>query len=186
MPYFAENAPGAAGAAVVYSPAVFELQLLRPDHKDAVRSFELANRAFFARTISDRGDEFFADFDERYRALLAEQAAGSGIFYVLVDENGEVVGRFNLYEPSEGSADVGYRIAERVAGRGVATQALRDLVRIAADRHGLRELGAVTSRENVASQRVLTKAGFVLLGPATVAGRAGFRYALDLERPPGA
>ena len=39
-----------------------ELQRLRDDHLDAVLAFELANRAYFAGFISDRGDEFY----ERY------------------------------------------------------------------------------------------------------------------------
>ena len=49
-----------------------ELQRLRPDHAPAVLAFELANRAYFATFVSDRGDEFFAQFTERYNELLAE------------------------------------------------------------------------------------------------------------------
>jgi [ribosomal protein S5]-alanine N-acetyltransferase len=65
---------------------VLELQLLTPDHLDAVRSFEVDNRAYFGRFINDRGDEFFATFPGRHDALLAEQAAGVCAFYVLVDD----------------------------------------------------------------------------------------------------
>jgi ribosomal-protein-alanine N-acetyltransferase len=39
-----------------------ELQRLRADHAPAVLAFELANRAYFATFISDRGDEFFDHF----------------------------------------------------------------------------------------------------------------------------
>jgi len=52
------------------------LSRLRTDHASAVLAFELTNRAYFAATISDRGDEFFEHFPERYDALLAEQQAG--------------------------------------------------------------------------------------------------------------
>jgi len=41
-------------------------------------------------------------------------------------------------------------------------------------------LKAMTTHENVASQKVLTKAGFVPAGPADVAGRPGTWYHLDL------
>ena len=41
---------------------------------------------------SDRGDEFFAEFDARHAQLLAWQAAGTDYFYLLVAEGGEVVG----------------------------------------------------------------------------------------------
>jgi len=64
----------------------------------ALEAFELANRAYFAASISDRGNEFYGQFTERHSALLIEQEAGSGAFYVLVDEDGSVLGRFNLYE----------------------------------------------------------------------------------------
>jgi ribosomal-protein-alanine N-acetyltransferase len=163
---------------------VFELQRLRRDHAPAVLAFEHANRAYFAESISDRGDEFFEQFAERHRALLADQHAGVCAYYVLVAEDGEVVGRFNLYDLVDGSADVGYRVAERVAGRGVATSALQDFCRIAGEQYGLQTLRAATSSDNVASQRVLTKAGFVETGPAEVGGRQGSRYELVLE-PPG-
>jgi [ribosomal protein S5]-alanine N-acetyltransferase len=41
------------------------LQRLSSDHAPAVLAFELANRAYFAASISDRGDEFFDQFTER-------------------------------------------------------------------------------------------------------------------------
>jgi hypothetical protein len=63
---------------------------------------------YFAASISDRGDEFFDQFAERYSALLAEQEAGSVAFYVLVDDHGAVLGRFNLYDLKGGSAELGY------------------------------------------------------------------------------
>jgi [ribosomal protein S5]-alanine N-acetyltransferase len=162
---------------------VFQLQRLRPDHARALLVFEQANRAYFAAWISDRGDDFFEQFTERYRALLAEQETGASAFHVLVDETETVVGRFNLYDLADGTADVGYRVAQRVAGRGVATRALQELTRIAREQYGLRMLRAATSDENVASQRVLTKVGFVATGPAEVGGRQGSRYELTLSRP---
>src|SRR5262249_47975704 len=134
-----------------------ELEQLQAGHAPAVLAFELANRAYFAAFISDRGDEFFDQFADRYSALLAEQEAGLGALYVLVAEDGSVLGRFNLYEIKDGTAVVGYRVAEHAAGRGVATAALRELCRLAAAQYGLRTLRAATSRENVASQKVLTK-----------------------------
>ena len=51
-----------------------ELQLLRPDHAPAVLAFEKENRAYFAATIPDRGDEYFARFEERHGGLRSERA----------------------------------------------------------------------------------------------------------------
>jgi ribosomal-protein-alanine N-acetyltransferase len=161
-----------------------ELELLHAGHAPAVLAFELVNRAYFAASISDRGDEFFDEFPDRHRALLAEQQAGTGAFYVLVAEDGSVLGRFNLYGLEDGTAVLGYRVAQQVAGRGVATASVRELCRMAAERHGLRSLRAATSHDNAASQKVLAKAGFVPVGPAAPAdlgGKSGTWYQRDLQ-----
>ncbi|RAG85853.1 GNAT family N-acetyltransferase [Streptacidiphilus pinicola] len=163
-----------------------ELQRLRADHAAAVLAFEVANRAYFAASVSDRGDAFFERFGAGYEALLAEQEAGVCAFYVLVDETGSVLGRFNLYDLKDGVAVLGYRVAQQAAGRGAATNAVRELCSLAAAQHGLRTLRAATSRRNVASQRVLLKAGFVPDGPADPAelgGKPGSWYRRELTRP---
>jgi ribosomal-protein-alanine N-acetyltransferase len=162
-----------------------ELQRLHADHAPAVLAFELANRAYFAASVSDRGDEFFDQFTDRHSALLAEQEAGIGAFYVLVAEDRSVLGRFNLYRFEDGTAELGYRVAQHLAGRGVATATVRELCRLAAARHGLHTLKAATARDNAASRKVLTKAGFVPVGPADPAdlgGKPGTWYQRDLVR----
>jgi RimJ/RimL family protein N-acetyltransferase len=160
-----------------------ELQQLQAGHAPAILAFELANRNYFAEFISDRGDDFFDQFADRYNALLAEQNAGVGAYYVLVAEDGSIIGRFNLFNLKDGSAELGYRVAEHVAGRGVATATVREMCRMAAMRHGLRTLRAATSHENAASQKVLAKAGFVAVGPADpakIGGKPGTWYQRDL------
>jgi ribosomal-protein-alanine N-acetyltransferase len=160
-----------------------ELQRLHAGHAPAVLAFELANRAYFAASVSDRGDEFYDQFTDRHSALLAEQEAGICAFYVLVAEDGSVLGRFNLYRFEDGSAELGYRVAQHVAGRGVATATVREVCRLAAARHGLRTLRAATARENAASQKVLAKAGFIPVGPADPAdlgGKPGTWYQREL------
>jgi ribosomal-protein-alanine N-acetyltransferase len=166
-----------------------ELQLLRADHAPAILAFELANRAYFTRSISDRGDEYFEHFTEQHNARLAEQEAGEGAYYVLVAEDEKVLGRFNLGFLGDGVADVGYRVAQHVAGQGVATATVRDLCVLAGSRHGLNCLRAATSHANVASQRVLLKAGFVAVGPADpadVGGNPGTWYQRTLAPDSGA
>src|SRR2546430_4494949 len=143
-----------------------ELRRLHAGHAPAVLAFELVNRAYFAASVSDRGDDFFDQFADRYNALLAEQKAGVCACYVLVAEDGAVLGRFNLVDIEDHTAELGFRVAQQVAGRGVATATVRELCRLAAARHGLRTLRAATGRQEVASQQVLTKAGVVAVRPA--------------------
>ncbi|GLV73603.1 GNAT family N-acetyltransferase [Streptomyces hygroscopicus] len=160
-----------------------ELKRLHADHAPAVLDFELANRAYFAASVPDRGDDYFAQFTDRYNALLAEQEAGICAFYVLIAEDGSVLGRFNLVDIEDHTAELGYRVARQAAGRGVATATVRELCPLAAARHGLRTLRAAAAHQNAASRKVLVKAGFVPVGPADPAhlgGKPGTWYQRDL------
>lgn len=160
-----------------------ELQRLRADHAEAVLAFEVANRAYFAASIPDRGDEYFGRFTERFQSLLADQEAHGGAYYVLVADDGSVLGRFNLIFVPPAGAELGYRVAQHVTGRGVATATVHELCRLARVRHGLHVIRAATSLRNAASQRVLAKAGFVPAGPADpaeVGGEPGTWYQRDL------
>jgi ribosomal-protein-alanine N-acetyltransferase len=157
-----------------------ELQLLRPDHAPALLAFEQENRAYFAASIPDRGDNYFAHFDERHRDLLAEQAEGRHFFHVLVEPAGEIVGRVNLVDITDGSAELGYRIAERAAGRGLATTAVTQVCDRAVE-YGLRTLWAVTTHDNAASRAVLARTGFVPVGDIVLDDRPGTRYGRNLK-----
>jgi ribosomal-protein-alanine N-acetyltransferase len=139
------------------------LERLTDVHAEAVLAFERENRAYFAASILDRGDAFFEEFAERLAALLAEQEAGICRFHVLVDDAGAVVGRVNLVDIENGSAELGYRIAEKAAGKGLASAAVRAIVGLAGSEYGLTSLRAGTSVRNVASQTVLERAGFQLV-----------------------
>lgn len=164
-----------------------ELQLLRADHGPAILDFEITNRAYFAASITDRGDEFFEHFAERHEALLADQQAGHRACYVLVAEDGAVLGRFNLVFVGDGVAELGYRVAQQAAGRGVATATVRDLCRLAASQHGVTTLKAGTTKDNAASQRVLLNNGFTPAGPADPAelgGKPGTWYRRDVTAGP--
>jgi [ribosomal protein S5]-alanine N-acetyltransferase len=157
------------------------LEPLRVDHLDAVLAFELVNRAYFASWIWDRGDDYFADFPARHAAQLAEQDTGVCRFHVLVDAAGAVVGRVNLVDLENGSAELGYRIAEKWAGQGLATAAVRAIIRMAANDYGLTMLRAGASDHNGASQAVLTRTGFRQIGVSSTDLGPGKKYELSLE-----
>jgi ribosomal-protein-alanine N-acetyltransferase len=95
---------------------------------------------------------------------------------VLVEPDGTVAGRINLVDVENGSANLGYRIAERATGRGLATHAVHQVCEIAAGEYGLVELRAAATRDNAASQAVLARTGFVYVGDTTLNGRPALRY----------
>ncbi|MGW7268809.1 GNAT family N-acetyltransferase [Streptomyces sp. NPDC054842] len=160
-----------------------KLERLRADHAPALLAFERENREFFARIIPDRGDDYFSEFAARHRALLAEQDTGACHFHVVVDERGDLVGRVNLVDVQDGNAELGYRIGERATGRGVATAAVAEVCARAAATYGLTSLVARTTTDNLASQKVLARNGFTVVGDITLSGRPGIRYHRPLSGP---
>ena len=158
------------------------LERLRLDHAAALLAFETENRAYFAGWVSDRGDEYFREFDARLGSLLEEQAAGVLHLHVLVEADGSIVGRVNLFDVAGTSATLGYRIAQRATGRGLATGAVHQLCEIASRDYGLTQLTALTTPENAASQAVLARTGFVRVGDsATVNGRPAIQFVRRLD-----
>ncbi|MEU0098599.1 GNAT family N-acetyltransferase [Streptomyces sp. NPDC006267] len=154
---------------------------LRPDHAEALLAFERENRAYFAASIPDRGDAYFAEFATRHRALLAEQDAGLHHLHVLQDADGGILGRINLVEVRDGSAELGYRIAEKASGRGVATRAVQRICVLAVEEYGLTALRAETTLDNAGSRAVLARTGFEPLEEVMFGDRPGRRYVLDLS-----
>ncbi|MGH4033682.1 GNAT family N-acetyltransferase [Actinomycetota bacterium Odt1-20B] len=168
-----------------------DLQRLHPTHAPALLAFERENRAYFAARVPDRGDAYFeeAEFAARLDALLAEQAAGACHFHVLVDDGGAIVGRVNIVDVADGSAELGYRIAERAAGRGLATAAVRQVLALAATEYGLTSLRAATTLDNEASRTVLARTGFTPTGTAgeiRLSGRPAVSYIAYVRKPDGA
>ncbi|GAA3072928.1 MULTISPECIES: GNAT family protein [Actinomycetes] len=155
----------------------WSIELLAAAHRDRLLSFEERNREYFARSIPDRGDEFFTQFDHRLQVLLEAQDAGTDLFHVILGPEGgqPIIGRINLTDVDAGGASLGYRVAEAAAGRGVATWAVGRICEVAAGSYGLRTLTAEVSHENLASRRVLERNGFHVQGPATWDGGTGVR-----------
>lgn len=158
-----------------------DLQLVRLDHAPALLAFELENRAYFAASIPDRGDSFFAEFDTQHAQLLERQAAGTAYFHLLVTARGEVVGRMNLVEVADGAAELGYRIAQKAAGQGLATAAVGKVRKLAATEYGLTRLRARVTLDNPASRKVLEHNGFEACGSLTLNGKPARFYICELR-----
>ena len=84
-----------------------------------------------------------------------------GFWAAFENENGEFLGWFGLRPTTSGSseeAELGYRLRRAVWGRGYATEGARVLIR-EGFAHGVKRITAGTYSENVASRRVMEKAG---------------------------
>jgi len=158
------------------------MERLRLDHAAALLAFERDNRAYFAASVSDRGDDFFADYPARHAALLAMQEAGTDRFHVLMSDHGVIAGRVNLVRISGDEAELGYRIGKDFTGRGVATEAVRQVCGLARGSYGLKRLRAAVTVDNPASRTVLLRNGFTIVGETTLNGRPAQVFTLDLDQ----
>lgn len=141
------------------------IRTLRPDDEHRLLQFERDNRRWFEAHIDPRGDDFYTRDGVRahIEQYLDGYARATWHPCVIVDRSEAIVGRANLKEIdlAKGMAEIGYRVAQRTAGQGLATQAVRYLTTLARTEWRLNQLFAHVSTQNTASARVLEKCGFV-------------------------
>lgn len=136
------------------------------DAKDAedLYKFELENRTFFEKMVQTRGDDYYNPefFKKRHEALLEEQDHGSSYFYLIKDKDGSILGRINLVDidKMQKIGNLGYRVGQAHAGKGIASKALKLLLESITDEE-IHQIKAKTTIDNIASQKVLEKNGFV-------------------------
>jgi ribosomal-protein-alanine N-acetyltransferase len=128
------------------------------------------NREHLAPFEPDRDEAFFTEAGQaaRLEALLAEQEQGRAYPY-LIEVDGSPAGRVTVTNVARGafrSGSLGYWVAADRTGRGVATAAVVEVLGQCFTRHGLHRLEAGTLVDNHASQAVLRRTGFTLIGRA--------------------
>lgn len=101
--------------------------------------------------------------DELLPRILAEYERSDrhGRWAAVERSTGRFLGWFSLDLPDgdPDQADLGYRLRREFWGRGLATEGARALVRSAFAERGLRRVFATTMAVNLASRRVMEKAG---------------------------
>jgi ribosomal-protein-alanine N-acetyltransferase len=126
-----------------------------------------ANREHLAPYEPDRPADYFTEAGQR-RVIEDLERRTDSLAHVIV-EDGRIAGRVTLSTIVRGpfqSAALGYWVDGRSTGRGLATAAVRAIVRIAFDDLGLHRIDAGTLVDNLGSQRVLAKNGFQRYGLA--------------------
>ena len=124
-----------------------------------------ANNPRVAAALRDRFPHPYTKKDAIEWLRTARRADPETSFAIAV--NGEAVGGIGfsvLPDCERVSAEVGYWLGEAFWGRGIATEALASVTRHAFEHFALTRLFALPFAHNVASCRVLEKAGYVLEG----------------------
>jgi ribosomal-protein-alanine N-acetyltransferase len=121
------------------------------------------NRAFLAPFEPNRDQRFYTVEGQLERLEREDKHA----FAILEGERiAGTVALSNVVRGPHESANLGYWVAERLNGRGLATKAVGELLPIAFGELALHRLEAGTLVDNRASRRVLEKNGFEEIGIA--------------------
>ncbi len=135
------------------------------DDAAQLASLVRANRRFLEPWEPARGDDYFTAAGQHY--LLAQHLEayrrGAMVPLVIIDDDGQPVGRININGIIRGaaqSATVGYWVSQSHNGRGLASAAVADVIAMAFADLRLHRLEAGTLLHNTASQRVLLRNGF--------------------------
>jgi RimJ/RimL family protein N-acetyltransferase len=95
-----------------------------------------------------------------------ERFAGYGFWAAIEKASGEFLGWFH-FRPLEGAGpgevELGYRLRKAAWGQGYGTEASRALIRKGFTELGVRRVVASTFADNLASRRVMEKAGLTLV-----------------------
>ena len=144
---------------------MISLEMLSEENSLDVYFFEKENREYFERNLSPRPANYFdlEGFKEITRELLTEQTNRDIYMHIIRDSQGVMVGRINLsvLENNRKTAELGYRIGENVSNLGYASEAVKLVLEKAFITYGLHRIIAGTATDNLASQRVLLKNGFI-------------------------
>ena len=159
--------------------AVF-VRPLRLADVPALARLTRANRAHLSDLGPLRPAEYYTDEGQGRAARAWLDAAEADLMWpmVILDADESLVGTINLNSIIRGafqSASIGYWVTQGRTGTGVATAAVAAAKRVAFSELGLHRLQGETLVDNLASQRVLEKNGFVRYGVAPdylkIAGR---------------
>ena len=95
-----------------------------------------------------------------------EPVSGLGVFAAIEKDSGEFLGWFGFRPKDAGDPNeitLGYRLRQAVWGRGYATEGARALIRKGFTELGVQRVVATTYQDNLASRRVMEKAGLRLV-----------------------
>ncbi|BDE05529.1 N-acetyltransferase [Vulcanimicrobium alpinum] len=135
------------------------------DERDDEALLRHANDPAIGRNLRDR---FPHPYDiEDAREWIALTRMDRPATNLAIDVDGEVCGSIGIavgHDIERVSAEIGYWLGRSVWGRGIATDALRLMTEYAFETFDLTRIWAVPFARNLASHRVLEKAGYLREG----------------------
>jgi ribosomal-protein-alanine N-acetyltransferase len=127
-----------------------------------------SQRAFLAPFDPPRPESFATVEGQRLELdLLERERAGDRLYRFLIEAGGAPAGAISVSRITRGpfqNGGLGYWVAQELNGRGVATAAVGLVCEWGFREAGLHRLEAATLVDNIASQTVLRRNGFLEIG----------------------
>ncbi|MGB8704667.1 MAG: GNAT family N-acetyltransferase [Gillisia sp.] len=139
------------------------LLLIPTSEKDADFILKLLNTPKWLKFIGDRNVKTTPDAVQYIRNKITPQfqKSGYGAYTVVRKSDGAKMGNCGLYdrEGLEG-VDIGFAFLPEFEGKGYAFEAASKIKELAEAHFKIKELKAISVKENTASQKLLKKLGF--------------------------
>jgi len=143
------------------------LLLRTVEFSDAGASFEIYSDPEVMRYVDD--GHHFVKLEEAIenirRGISYQEKYGISHWAVIQKDIGEMIGHcgFNLFEGSS-DFELIFHFRKKSWGNGYASEAAEAAIRYAAQKLKVKRIAALTFKDNVSSQKVLLKIGFVICG----------------------
>lgn len=147
------------------------MRLISVDDAEAIHQLRVTDYDFLApwEPFTERSALTLRSQREQIERIVAGHHNDGGIFPYVILAGGEVIGQITLshiVRHNFQSGNLGYWVSEAHNGRGHATAAVGQMVRLAFDELGLNRVEASTLLGNIRSQKVLARNDFTRIGLA--------------------
>lgn len=133
----------------------FKLDMAESVH---LNSLDEDNRKFNPNEVF----ETMKDAQDTIRFLMSIYETGDGpLVYPILLTDGTNIGYVQVVPMNRGKWELGYHIAKKYTGNGYATEAVKAFLPEIMKKLATKEILGICVAENIASQKVLEKAGFI-------------------------
>lgn len=137
---------------------------LRPWKRSDIKSLvKYANNPLVAMNLTDMFPHPYTR--EAAKDFVRKMNKFNPLQVFAIEVDGEAVGSIGVFpnfDVRRNNAEIGYWLAEPYWGKGIMTEAVKQMVQYGFDTFGVNRIFAGCFGRNIASHRVLEKAGFVV------------------------
>jgi len=151
-------------------PREFESErlLIRPTlEEDAELIYQLMNTPKFIKFVGDRQINSIRDAEKYIQIKMLPQlnTLGYSSYSLITKADGSKIGTCGLYNRAGiDGIDIGFGLLPQYEGLGYAYESSHRLLKAAFEEFEIEEIKAITSKENISSQRLLEKLGLEMTG----------------------